>query len=312
MYRRQLLQGLSATAIAGHLVSDANSAPKPAPRIVDTHTHFYDPTRQQGVPWPNPGTPLYRPVYPRDWIAVAGPHGVHQTVIVEASGWVEDNQWILDLATNEKSIIGFVGNLSPKDTNFPKHLKRFAANAIYLGIRVSGILTNVIDDPDFRSGIKLLADMGLELDLNGTPAMHAASVRLAKDFPSLRIVVDHVGGAGDANQLTDEWKQVMAALGKHPNVYCKVSALTEQSDMSNRKPGTAPRNVEYYHPILDHCWECFGEDRVIYGSNWPVCEKGGSYSDQFSIVQSYFASKGQSALEKYFWKNAKSAYQWKE
>lgn len=74
--------------------------------------------------------------------------------------------------------------------------------------------------------------------------------------------------------------------------------------------GEAPRDTAYYAPILDHCWENFGEERVVYGSNWPVCEKGGSYANQFQIVREYFAAKGPAASERYFWKNAREVYRW--
>src|SRR5688572_22421280 len=87
-------------------------------RVVDTHTHFYDPTRPQGVPWPGKGTPLDRRVLPPAWAAVASPVGVTETVVVEASPWLDDNVWILELAAREKSIVGFVGNLPPHDPDF--------------------------------------------------------------------------------------------------------------------------------------------------------------------------------------------------
>ncbi len=313
MNRRTFLQRTTAAA-AGLAASSLESAAAPvASRIVDTHTHFYDPTRKEGVPWPEKGSRLFRTVLPKDWLAVAVPHGVRETVVVEASKWIEDNAWILDLAAQEKSIVGFVGHLSPQEVDFAKHLKRFAANPIFRGIRVSGadFLDNA-DKAEFRSGIVLMADMGLELDLNGPTALHAPAAKLAAAVPALRIVIDHVGGAGDAAQVTAEWRAGMAALGKQKNVFCKVSALQEQTEASAKQPGTAPRDTAYYGPILDHCWQSFGEDRLVYGSNWPVCEKGGTYAEQFRVVSEYFAAKGRDACEKYFWKNSLAAYRWIE
>jgi predicted TIM-barrel fold metal-dependent hydrolase len=265
------------------------------------------------VPWPDKGSPLYRTVLPKDWLAAASPLGVHETVVVEASKWLEDNAWILDLAATEKSIIGFVGHLLPHEVDFAKHLKRFAANPIFRGIRVSGAdFFENVDKPEFRSGITLLADMGLQLDINGPPMMHQPAAKLAADVPALRIVVDHVGGPRIAAQLPEDWRAGMAALGKQKNIFCKVSALQEQTRESAMQWGKAPRDTAYYVPVLDHCWECFGEDRLVYGSNWPVCEKGGSYADQFRIVTEYFTAKGREAYEKYFWKNSRAAYRWAE
>ena len=93
--------------------------------IIDTHTHFYDPTRPEGVPWPNPDDDvLYRKVMPEDYKALAVPEGAIGTVVVEASKWLEDNQWILDLAADEPFIVGFVGHLEPDDANFEGSLDK--------------------------------------------------------------------------------------------------------------------------------------------------------------------------------------------
>ena len=105
--RRDILKLAAAATVAGGVAK----AEPIATRIIDTHTHFFDPTRPQGVPWPTKGSPLYRPVYPKDWLAVAQKSGVRETVVVEASKLLEDNDWILNLAEREKCIVGFVGLL---------------------------------------------------------------------------------------------------------------------------------------------------------------------------------------------------------
>jgi L-fuconolactonase len=312
MNRRQFLHRstLASVALFAPGLSAANAA---LPQIVDTHTHFYDPTRPEGIPWPGKGSPLYRTVLPRDWLAVANPLGITHTVVVEASNRLEDNAWILDLAAREKGIVGFVGNLLLHDPDFEKHLRRFAAHPIFRGLRVAANdLRTRIDAADFRRGLTLLADLGLSLDVNGPPSLLATIAKLATDFPSLRIVVDHVGSAGDPARLTAEWRDGIHALTARTNVFCKISALIEQTAQSSAEYGKAPRDTAYYAPILDTCWRAFGEDRVIYGSNWPVSEKGGSYADQFRIVSEYFAQKAQPVREKFFSKNSRLAYRWIE
>lgn len=304
MNRRHFLQ-TSAAALAPARIT----AEPPASRIIDTHTHFYDPARPQGVPWPGKGSKLYRTVLPADWLAVAAPHGVKETVIVEASPLVEDNQWILDLAAKEKSIVGFVGHLDP-GPEFAANLKRFAANPIFRGIRWSG--NSLLDDTkrdSILAGARLLADHGLELDLNGPPAALAAAGKLAAEIPALRIVINHLGASGDPRALRLEWKPAITDIAKQPNVFMKVSALVEQVKCPE---GQAPRDTAYYQPVLDHLWQSFGSDRLIYGSNWPVSDKGGTYDVVFKIVDEYFRSKGGEACEKYFWKNSLAAYRWIE
>jgi predicted TIM-barrel fold metal-dependent hydrolase len=305
MNRRRFLHATAATALLPEI---AQAAP-PAMRIIDTHTHFYDPSRPGGVPWPAQGSKLYRTVLPADWLAVASPHGVKETVIVEASKLVEDNQWILDLAAKEKSIVGFVGHLDPGD-EFAANLKRFAANPIFRGIRWSGnfLLDESMNDK-VLSGAKLLAEHGLELDLNGPPNTLPRAAKLAGDVSDLCIVINHLGASGDPQNLRPEWKENIRTVAKQPNVFMKVSALAEQVKC---EPGQAPSDTAYYLPILDHLWETFGPDRLIYGSNWPVSDRGAPYDVVFKIVDEYFRAKGPEACEKYFWKNSLSAYRWIE
>ena len=309
MKRRTFLQTTAATLAGTALPARAELAS----RIVDTHTHFYDPTRKEGVPWPGKGMPLYRKVMPEDWKKVALPHGVKETVIVEASQWVEDNQWILDLAAQEKSIVGFIGNLDPTDAKFSENLKRFAKNPLFRGVRWRGDLVQVDATKDHvKRGARELASLGLTLELNGRPSMIIEAAKLAHEFSDLHIMIDHVGGAGDPAHLSDEWREGISLAGEKRNVFMKVSALTEQTDESTKKYGSAPRDTAYYRPILDHCWECFGSERLVYGSNWPVSEKGGSYGDAFKIVSEYFSAKGADACEKYFWKNSRAVYRWSD
>ena len=247
---------------------------------------------------------------PADWQALAHPHGVRETIVVEASPWLEDNQWVLDLAAQEKSILGFVGNLDPIDASFPQNLKRFATNPLFCGIRWRGELLSLEkNQPSVLAAAKLLASQGLQLDLNGPAHTLPHAARLAAAVPDLRIGIDHLGSPGDPKALNPGWKNGLYKFARHPNVFMKVSALVEQMECPE---GQAPADTSYYLPILDPLWHTFGPDRLIYGSNWPVSDKGAPYATVFSIVDSYFTSKGAEAREKYFWKNSLAAYRWKE
>lgn len=259
-------------------------APAKAP-IVDTHTHFYDPTRPQGVPWPSPTEKsLYRRVLPPEFVALARPHGVTATIVVEASPWLEDNQWVLDLATEHRVIAGLVGHLNPGQAGFREHLARFRKNSLFLGIRLGGgALTQGLFSPPFLEDLRQVAGAGLQVDLLGGPAMLEAVARLARAVPDLRIVIDHMpfdalGGPA------------LTALHEHSRVYAKVSGRT--ADTAG----------------LDELWRVFGPDRLIYGSNWPVSDRVAPYARIFSTVHSYFASKGDAALRKFLWDNALAAY----
>lgn len=99
----------------------------------------------------------------------------------------------------------------------------------------------------------------------------------------------------------------MEAAAKHPNVFCKVSALVEQT---SKKP--APGEVAYYTPVLDSLWTFFGEDRLLFGSNWPVSNGGAPYETLMDITQDYFTAKGEKAAAKFFHGNSQNAYDWRK
>jgi L-fuconolactonase len=275
--------------------------------IIDAHTHFYDPTRPEGVPWPSPTDEfLYRPFLSGHHKAVALPEGVTGTIIVEASSWVEDNRWILDLAADDPFVVGFVGHMEPGSEDFGKHLDRFAANPLFRGIRIGGTIMQGVEQKPFLADIEKLVEKDLELDLLISPEGLAGTAALAKRFPDLRIVVNHVACVRIDGKAPDAvWVEGMQMAARHNNVYCKVSSLVS---LVQDRP--TPTDVGYYTPTLDAVWEAFGEDRVIYGSDWPYSGLRADYATGKRIVTEYFKEKGREATEKYFWKNSRAAYRW--
>jgi L-fuconolactonase len=278
--------------------------------LIDAHTHFYDPTRPAGVPWPpREDKLLYRRVLPEDYRVLPVPKPVTGTVVVEASPWVEDNQWVLDLAAKEPFIVGLVGNLPVGTKEFAGHLKRFAANKVFRGIRIRDRkLDGTLDDTAFVSDLKLLADHDLSLDLVGGTEVLSFADRLAREVPVLRIVIDHLAGVVvDGKAPPAAWVENMKGLARKPKIYFKVSGLVEGT---GRSDGTALRDVEFYRPVLDAMREMFGPDRLIYASNWPVSERFAPLATVQGIIGGYFRSHGSRVEEQVFSRSAKAAYQW--
>jgi L-fuconolactonase len=275
--------------------------------IVDTHTHFYDPSRPQGVPWPGPDNELlYRTVLPEHYRAVAEPEGVTGTVVVEASAWLEDNQWILDLAAEETFLLGLVGHIDPNREEFVDELERFAQHPRFCGIRCGAGYFQDVGSGRFLRDLEQLAKRDLQLDVLVRSEHFMALDQVAEAIPSLRIVINHIGHVPiDGTAPDPSWVDHINRVAARDQVYMKVSALMEQST-------TYPASEElgFYAPTLEAMWQAFGEDRLIYGSNWPVCERAGSFKAAQGIVKNYFEAKGQEAAEKYFWKNAQAVYKW--
>ncbi len=217
--------------------------------------------------------------------------------------------WALNLAAKEPFIVGLVGNLPVGTKQFAGHLKRFAANRLFRGIRIRDRkLEGTLDDAAFVSDLKLLADHDLSLDLVGGTEILLFADWLAQVVPALRIIINHLAGLTvDGKPPPADWVEKMKALARRPGVYVKVSGLVEGTGHSD---GSAPRDVDFYRPVLDAMREMFGHERLIYASNWPVSDRFAPLATIQGIVGDYSRSHGRRVEEQVFSLSAKSAYRW--
>ena len=277
--------------------------------IIDTHVHFYDPTRPQGVPYPEPDTLLYRTVLPEHYKEVAVPEGVTGVVVTEASDWVEDNQWVLDLMADDPFLVGLIGNLNVYSAEFARNLDRFAANPLFRGIRVRNLAPGA-EVEGAMSSLEQLADKDFEMDKGvGELDDYPWLFEVLRRVPRLRVVITHIAEGRPINGKgpPPRWVENIQRMASFPQVFCKVSAIVQMTEIV-----PAPADVEYYRPQLDALWNAFGEDRLVYASNWPNMTQGAPYALQQNVVATYFGGKSDEALEKFFWKNSKAAYKWVE
>jgi predicted TIM-barrel fold metal-dependent hydrolase len=223
------------------------------------------------------------------------PLGVTGTVVVEASPWPEDNQWVLDLAKRHPVIAGVVGHLEPGRPEFAGPLERFARDPLFRGIRLHRVSST---GPQFFADLKRVADADLQIDVLGGPAMLPDVVRLTDRVPDLRIVIDHL--PFDPPREAGAFRAALRELGQRRRVYAKVSGVLRRPE----------RTAAQYRSALEELWGIFGPDRVIYGSNWPVSDLIAPYADVLRVVQDFVTAKGQAAAEKYFWRNSLAAYRW--
>jgi predicted TIM-barrel fold metal-dependent hydrolase len=280
---------------AGALAGAALAA-GPTP-VLDTHIHLFDPTRPQGVPWPpKSNAKLYQPALPPRYRQVVEGLNVIGAIEVECSPWFEDNQWVLDVAATDPIIVGMIGNLEPASPEFGRHLDRLRRNPLYLGIRYGYLwerdLRARLAEPAFQDGLKRLSDAGLTLDAANPSLRLVEDILRVKDArPRLRVVVDHLPRMSELAKAERELRE----LATRPDVWIKVS-------------GVVPHRPER----LDLIYEIFGPDRLLYGSDWPNSDNYGSYGEGFAIVKAFFEKKGRDVAAKYFWRNSKAAYRWKE
>jgi len=157
MTRRTFLAGVAAAA-GTRAVAGGTSQNAPIP-IIDTHIHLYDPTRPQGVPWSAPRAPgtAPQPALPDRYRALAEPLGVVGAIEVEASPWIEDNLWVLEVAERDPIMVGTIGNLQPEQPEFAEYLARYHKNPLFRGIRYGNLwgydITKQVETAAFIGGM---------------------------------------------------------------------------------------------------------------------------------------------------------------
>lgn len=311
--RRSFVQTvLAATALPGAVGSAVAADAVDEMPIIDSHIHLFDPTRPQGVPWPTKDNAvLYRPALPERYRKLAMPHGVRGAIEVEASSWVEDNQWVLDVAAKDTFIVGTVGNLEPGTPGFRTQLERFRANPLFRGIRYGNLWNRdpaaQLGRPEFIADLKALADTGFSLDTaNPTPALIETMVRLTDQVPTLRLIIDHLPQLNPPEGVVARaaYQANLRELQQRPQVYVKLSQVLRRID------GRVPEDLDFYRARLEELWSIFGDDRVLFGSDWPNSDQWADYAKVMQVVREFFRTKTRAAAEKYFWKNSLAAYRW--
>lgn len=295
-----------AAATGAAALAAAQDAPIP---ILDTHIHLYDPTRPQGVPYPpgpNPATAL-----PDRYRAEITPLGVAGGIKVEASPWVEDNLWVLDLIADEPLVLGVIGNLDPMRPEFREYLERYHRNPLFLGIRYGNIwhhdLVEAVKSRDFLANMKAFAETGLTYEAaNPRVNLMEAVLRLTDAVPDLRVVIGHL----QALPLPTD-SAVLKSYSNNLRELKRRGAFAKISNLVRPGPdGQVVLDPAAHKPMLDFIWDIFGEDRIVYASGWPTPIE--RIRSSLEITRSYFLAKGRAAAEKFFWKNSVPAYKWRK
>ena len=306
--RSVLLAGAAAVISLG-----ARAAPRQtdAIPIIDTHIHLFDPNRPQGAPYfgpansPTSKTGAFPDIYQR----LAAQLGIVGALEVEASPWFEDNLWVLEVCAKNDIMVGVVGNLRPEVPEFAEYLERYHKNPLFRGIRYGNLWNyNLVEqarNPAFIAGLKLLAQADLVLDTaNPQVDLLEAIVHVNDEVPDLRIVIDHLPSFEPAFDLAARYAAVLLELRQRSNIYCKLSEVIHRVD------GKVSLALASYRPRLDHLFEIFGADRVLFGSDWPNSDSVATVESIVGIMREFFASKPRLAAQKYFWMNSVRAYKW--
>jgi L-fuconolactonase len=241
--------------------------------IVDAHQHFWQ-LDEEGRDWPTQElAPIYRDFGPSDLRPLLRAHGVDATVLVQSMECESDTLRMLDLAGHTPWIAGVVGWTDLKAVDAPERIARLAQAPKLRGLRpmLQGLDDERwIDDPALAPAVEAMLACGLAFDALVQPRHLAGLFAFARRHPGLPIAIDHAAKPAIAAGQVGGWGADLARLAALPNVYCKLSGLATQA---------APRwQAQDLQPWIAHVLQCFGPQRVLWGSDWPVLNLAADYT----------------------------------
>jgi L-fuconolactonase len=306
--RRQFLGRSSQTIAAAGSVgllravgaSGASPAETPSFPIIDTHQHLWD-LKKVRLAWLATAGPLNRSYVVKDYLEATAGLGIAKAVYMEVAADADcklaEAEYVLELCRqgNGPTVAAVIGGCLSEES-FKPYITRFKGNSFVKGVRQlvqSGPNGQCLyQEKRFLANIRLLGDLGMRFDLCQPPADLPRAIQLVDACPATQFILDHCGN-GDPNwfdvpgkgssadskaasavasdaaarrQAAEQWRKDIAALAKRPNVVCKISGVISQAPKDRWTP-------DLLAPIVHHCLDAFGPDRVVFASDWPVCTR---------------------------------------
>ena len=249
---------------------------------IDAHQHFWK-LDENLNDWPTPDLKMiYKDFLPEDLAIHLQEHNTDKTVLIQAAPLIEETEFLLDLATKYDFIGGVVGWIDMSSAQFPEQFARLTSHPKFVGIRP--MLQGLEDDqwilrPEVKRNIHILVENDFPIDLLIYPKHLPYIVELLKEFPTLRAVIDHCAKPDILNQQWEPWADSIAEVSTFESVMCKISGLVTEADHQSWK-------MNDFKPYIQHLIKNFGANRIMFGSDWPVCLLAASYDDVVKVVES--------------------------
>ena len=272
---------------------------------IDAHQHFwlYN-SRDYG--WINDRMRVLKRNYlPGDLQPELAKAGMSGSVVVQARQTVEETRWLLELAGQHDFIRGVVGWVDLcSESELKRQLDEFSKSKKSVGVR--HVVHDEAEDnfmlrDDFLKGIGLLKEYDLTYDFLLFPKHLPVALTVVSMFPEQKFVLDHISKPMISERIINPWKKDLIRLATCKNVWCKLSGMVTEADWKKQKP------VDFY-PYLDIVFKAFGTDRLMTGSDWPVCLLAGEYADVIGIVQNYISELPVDVQQKIMGKNCVEFY----
>ena len=250
---------------------------------LDSHQHFWQYNPDEHV-WMNDQMEILKKDYlPNDLEPLLKETGFDGSIAVQARQMVNETEWLLELAGQHDIIKGVVGWVDLCSDKINEQLEKFSENN-----KLKGVRHVVQEEPDdfmlgkaFQNGISQLKKYNLTYDLLVFPRQLSASIKLVEKFPQQLFVIDHIAKPDIKNKVVKGWEKDMKTLAGYSNVYCKLSGMVTETHWHNWSP-------EEFKVYIDIVINAFGDQRIMIGSDWPVCILSGDYKSVMEIVTKYF------------------------
>jgi L-fuconolactonase len=270
---------------------------------IDSHQHFwiFDPVRDSWID--DSMQKIQRDFLPQDLSTLLSENQFSGCVAVQASQSEEETNFLLDLASKNDFIKGVVGWVDLRAENISERLSHFSQFEKLKGFRhvVQGEPDDFMFGNEFRNGIAALKEFDFTYDILIFHRQLPAAIDLVKTFPKQAFVIDHIAKPDIKSGEIASWKKGIEEISKFENVKCKISGMVTEADWNNWKPSDLK-------PYLDVVFENFSADKLMFGSDWPVCNVASDYTNLVKISEDYLGNFSVENQNKFWFENAKSFY----
>lgn len=271
--------------------------------MIDSHQHFwkYDPVRHSWIS--DDMHTIRRDFFPADLRPILDEHGIEGCVTVQVDQTEDETLQLLTLANQHAFIRGVVGWIDLTNDDLASRLEYFSSLKKLKGFRhiVQGEQAGFLTQTSFARGVRMLDQYHFTYDLLVYHHQLAEALEFVRQIPKTKIVIDHIAKPSIRTADIRNWEKHMRALAAFPNVYCKISGMVTEARWADWK-------YEDFVPYLDVVFEAFGADKLMYGSDWPVCLVAASYDRQFAITRQYVSRLSDAEKRKVLGENAERFY----
>lgn len=276
--------------------------------IIDTHQHLWDLARFR-LPWTQRLPALRRSFLPSDYDEAAAGLGIEQAIYMEVdldpAQQTAEADYVVELCRRDdhRTVAGVISG-RPAEESFRDYVTRYRDSTYIKGVRqilhVDATPPGYCLSPEFVAGIRLLGELELSFDVCVRPGELGDAAALVEACPGTRFVLDHCGNADVQAASLDDWQRGMEQVARHERVVCKVSGIVVSA-----RPDWSADDLA---PAVNHTLDTFGEDRVMFGGDWPVCTQKASLRQWVEALRAIVAERPASAQRKLFYDNAARFY----